>query len=167
MSETWTGPSLEESAALNNWIAELEETPELFVDGLRGTGKVIPFIGWFWRTVTFTQSFPLGQLDCQGTVFQGVVLEKPGRYIGFMENNKWDYDEWFVSEEQRRGIIDRLRGMMADGATVESLQSFFDYVQTCTQEVSDEGSIVDCSPARTITLSGSWPGNGQQTRSER
>lgn len=47
-------------------------------EGLYG-GKRVPYIGWFWRNVDFANgTFYIG--DC-------------GEFVGFMENNKWDYPE--------------------------------------------------------------------------
>lgn len=43
-------------------------------------GKPIPYIGWFWREVDFDSD--------DGYMF-GVL---PDGKIGFMENNKWNYD---------------------------------------------------------------------------
>jgi len=47
-------------------------------------GKCIPYIGWFWRNVDF---------NADGCYF-GVLSD--GK-IGFMENNKWDYEEFYCS----------------------------------------------------------------------
>lgn len=50
-------------------------------------GKRIPYIGWFWRHIEFSQptSIPIG--DC-------------GEFIGFMANNKWDYPERCLTEDE-------------------------------------------------------------------
>jgi hypothetical protein len=59
------------------------------LDGLGG--KNIPYLGWFWRTVDF---------DAQ-TCYLGVCENEDGEpyYIGFMQNNKWGYDEILCDEE--------------------------------------------------------------------
>lgn len=45
----------------------------------RPGGKRLPYIGWYWRHLTFSSgTLPIG--DC-------------GSFIGFMANNKWDYPE--------------------------------------------------------------------------
>jgi hypothetical protein len=66
-------------------------------------GKAIPYIGWFWRNVDFDKDYCLfGMIpgrecpnnhdcdrcmeDCDGPE----TLNKP--VVGFMENNKWDYN---------------------------------------------------------------------------
>ena len=64
------------SQELNDAIRKLEHER----DYLEGPGgKVVPYIGWFWRTVDF---------DKPAYSF-GII---PGEFVGFMENNKWDYE---------------------------------------------------------------------------
>jgi len=52
-------------------------------------GKCIPYIGWFWRRVNFDQP------DHEFGVLLPNTSESdpnPVARVGFMENNKWDYD---------------------------------------------------------------------------
>lgn len=56
-----------------------------------GDGKRIPYIGWFWRSVNFVDGeITIG--DC-------------GDFIGFMENNKWDYPERELSKEEANKVL--------------------------------------------------------------
>lgn len=66
-----------------------------------GFGKRIPYIGWFWRNTDFAnKKISIG--DCGG-------------FIGIMENNKWEYDERYMTDEE----CDILIGMI-DKAMIES-----------------------------------------------
>jgi len=71
----------DESLELNRRIAEIADDNDLAVRH----GKAIPYIGWYWRHVDFTQTISLG--DC-------------GDFVGFMENNKWGYPEFTLTPEQ-------------------------------------------------------------------
>ena len=54
-------------------------------------GKAIPYIGWFWRTVNFdSEAYYFGVLP----EYKGLDRNDKVR-LGFMENNKWDYDYCF------------------------------------------------------------------------
>lgn len=51
-----------------------------------GRDKKIPYIGWFWRYADFVgKRISIG--DC-------------GKFIGVMENNKWDYPERLMTEQE-------------------------------------------------------------------
>jgi hypothetical protein len=108
--------------------AEYNEFIRRNCDDKENHEKLIPYMGWFWRHVTFSNPtrIPIGRCD---------------DYIGFMENNKWDYPERYLTEEESRQIISFLdeaiavsqRGgelsqIMSDKKKV--LQSLHDYMQT-------------------------------------
>ena len=107
---------------LNNKIAKFcqdftnEDHEDITVVGLEDSGKIVPYIGWFWRLVDFDKPIRLGYLPC--------------RFVGFMENNKWDYDEWQTTEVQSKEIV-RLLEALVTNPTSESAQGVFDYLQTC------------------------------------
>jgi len=86
------------------------------VNGLGESGKIVPYIGWFWRPVDFDKPIRLGYI--------------PGQFVGFMENNKWDYDEWKTTKDQTTGIIEHLERFVAEPCN-ETAQHLFDYVQSC------------------------------------
>lgn len=57
----------------------------------RGHGKRVPYIGWFWRSTDFyNKRIAIG--DCGG-------------FIGVMENNKWDYPERDLTEDEADKVI--------------------------------------------------------------
>lgn len=58
----------------------------------RGHGKRLPYIGWYWRSVQFSVPtlIPIGHC---------------GDFIGFMENNKWDYPSRYLTEEEAMKLI--------------------------------------------------------------
>jgi len=81
-------------------------------------GKPIPYIGWVWRDVDFSDLIALG--DC-------------GMFIGFMENNKWGYPEWPISKVQDAAIKAMLQALDPDSDTIEKdIADLYDYIQTCS-----------------------------------
>jgi hypothetical protein len=92
-----------------------------------GGGKTIPYIGWFWRAVDFaSRRASIG--DCDG-------------FIGFMENNKWDYSERLLTDDEMLRVLAYLDeaiaisnrgGDVAKTAddTYAKLRELWDYMQT-------------------------------------
>lgn len=113
-----------DSGEMNRFISDLDADlgsdagPKYNVKGYtEDSGKAVPYIGWFWRGVPFDEKkLTLGSI--------------PGGAIGFMENNKWDYDEWETTEDQRDVIV-RLIHVVMDDPSNESFQVLFNYIQTC------------------------------------
>jgi hypothetical protein len=84
------------SEELNQKIRELDDNAEIgkLAGEMEPNEKVIPYIGWYWRNVSFDGSrYALGVIPAGA---EG--LEQ--NYVGFMENNKWYYPYIFLSEEQ-------------------------------------------------------------------
>ena len=90
--------------------------------------KRVPYIGWFWRHITFsdTARIPIG--DC-------------GEFVGFMANNKWDYPERWLSESEAAhviAIIDEAMRLNQQGgnlaeieaSTNAKLRELWEYMQT-------------------------------------
>lgn len=90
--------------------------------------KRVPYIGWFWRHIEFSDptSIPIG--DC-------------GDFIGFMANNKWDYPERNLTAEEAAHVIaivdeamrlNQQGGNLAEieAATNNKLRDLWDYLQT-------------------------------------
>lgn len=66
------------NTTLNDLVGQLANYEEGESDP-HGHGKRVPYVGWYWRSVDFASSdYRIG--DC-------------GSFVGFMENNKWDYPE--------------------------------------------------------------------------
>jgi len=113
------------STDLNEKIMKLcedftnDDHKDITVNGLEESGKVVPFIGWFWRSVDFDKPIRLGYI--------------PGQFVGFMEDNKWDYDEWETTKVQSRIIIERLEALVAFPIS-KVAQMLFDYIQFCKPE---------------------------------
>lgn len=62
--------------------------------------KIIPYIGWFWRTVDFdSDSCYLGILPILQDE-DGIGESNDELKVGFMEKNKWFYDEFEVKGPQ-------------------------------------------------------------------
>lgn len=110
------------SQEINDAISEICDLNEYTwaCPPLAGTGKCVPYIGWYWRTVDFDAPITLG--DCS-------------TFVGFMENNKWGYDEWTCSPEQSAQIRRQAEEIAANrndsGKLFELLPTFANFLQTC------------------------------------
>lgn len=92
-----------------------------------GRGKRLPYIGWFWRHLEFSDgALPLG--NC-------------GEFVGFIADNKWDYPERMTAPEefaQIMAIIDAAMKANEQGgeinaieaATNAELEKLWHYLQT-------------------------------------
>jgi hypothetical protein len=92
-------------------------------------GKRIPYMGWFWRGIRFSNDIPIGR---------GMSPDNSGRpFIGFMANNKWDYPERYLTEVERLRVLAYLDKAIASyrrdkDAMGLALQELWDYMQTLT-----------------------------------
>lgn len=98
----------------------------------RGHGKRLPYIGWFWRHLNFSDGkLPIG--DC-------------GEFIGFMPNNKWDYRERDTTPDEFAkivSIIDEAMRLSEQGGdlhkiiaeTYAKLDELWDYLSTLAMPV--------------------------------
>jgi|JI9StandDraft_1071089.scaffolds.fasta_scaffold73457_5 hypothetical protein len=85
------------SEEINNRIREIDDDETAWKHG--DSGKSFPSIGWFWRTVNFddpTYKFgyiPIGtpEWTCSGGDTETHGPRRTDVFVGFMENNKWDY----------------------------------------------------------------------------
>ncbi len=92
----------------------------------RGHGKRLPYVGWYWRHLEFSDgALPIG--DC-------------GQFVGFMANNKWDYPERLTTPEEFAcimAIIDAAMVLNEKGGelteitdtTLAKLDELWDYLQ--------------------------------------
>lgn len=90
-------------------------------------GKPIPYIGWFWRDVDF-DNFDryFGVIPVDSGYDDDENHEKP--LVGFMENNKWNYDLLQASEREWKEIR-RLLEIAANDSTDENLKVVNDAIQ--------------------------------------
>jgi len=75
-----------------------------------GHGKRLPYIGWYWRHIAFSGAIPIG--DC-------------GEFVGFMGNNKWDYPERDLTEQEKSDvmrIIDEAMVLASQGGLLSDIQ---------------------------------------------
>lgn len=91
----------------DRWNARIEAVADSEVFDIHDSGKSIPYIGWYWRTVDFAESWPIG--DC-------------GEFVGHMENNKWDYDMRYVTEEERLAALPLIAAIV-DAGNDEALRA--------------------------------------------
>jgi hypothetical protein len=117
----------EESAELNKRLSEIDADEKDY--GYTAiAGKRLPYIGWYWRSVDFTVMgrYAFGVIP-QGTAdFMCPPLQS--RFIGFMENNKWDYDYVFADPEQWVAIVSLCQDV-ADNPCSDTLLALNDAVQ--------------------------------------
>jgi len=75
------------SDQINDMLYDLDMRDVLPYDAFGG--KVVPYIGWFWRPVGFDyhKEYSFGVLPVYDLVLESNADVK----IGFMENNKWGY----------------------------------------------------------------------------
>lgn len=122
-----------EAAILDSEYNEFIRGRANFRDGDKdsnGSGKRVPYIGWFWRHVAFSNltSVPIG--NC-------------GEFIGFIENNKWDHPERTLTAEEGAKvmeIIDEAMRLNQQGgelgeierSTNAKLGELWDFMQTLT-----------------------------------
>ncbi len=112
------------SKELNDKIDEICDNSELYECF---GGKSIPYIGWFWRNVNFdTKTHTFGIMDIEN---EDDEPSSSIRIVGFMENNKWDYDEKVCPEELWEEIKDLLEWAV-ENPSYESLKSVNDAVQS-------------------------------------
>lgn len=74
----------------NDKVADISDAPDDEVPQ-PVNGKRVPYIGWFWRSCDF--------------VGKRISIGDAGNYIGVMENNKWDYPERYMTEEEANTFI--------------------------------------------------------------
>ncbi len=72
--------------------------------GKHGYGKRIPYIGWFWRHTDFAN--------------KRISIGNCGDFIGVMENNKWDYPEREMTEQEADTFIDYLEQAFAEASKI-------------------------------------------------
>ncbi len=98
-----------------------------------GTGKSIPYIGWFWRTTNL-------QNDCVhiGKTPGGYELDTYYKgFVGVMENNKWGHPERQLSMDECQIFKSLLCLVDADKYSKESATTLWDWFQTLTVETPD------------------------------
>lgn len=96
------------SDQLNKAISELECEDAGGFEAFGG--KPVPYIGWFWRNVDFdrTDGYYFGVMP------SGVEMgDRHPQKVGFMENNKWDYDTVHADAGEWAAIKDALEAAVA------------------------------------------------------
>lgn len=101
---------------LNNKLSELADKEEFTPDNMirYDSGKAIAYYGWYWRKVDF---------DSQ------ISLAYGSAWVGFCQNNKWDYHEFEATIEQSQ-IIRDLAESFAMNPSKTHATALFDYMQS-------------------------------------
>lgn len=83
---------------VNDWCSDHADGKERWADGpmkalLSNHGKALPYIGWYWRPVYwFGGPYGITVADC-------------GDFIGHCENNKWGYDQRYLTDDERVELV--------------------------------------------------------------
>ena len=113
---------------LNDFLADHADIEESEEDsGPGGHGKRIPYMGWYWRDV-----------DIVSGVY---TIADCGHFIGFCENNKWDYPERYLDPKESDQVtaliceaysLSRGGGNLAEitDRTHKKLKEIWDLLQT-------------------------------------
>lgn len=105
---------------LNDFVARYADNDE---------GKFIPYIGWYWRDVSFVEGY--------------ITIGNCGEFIGFIENNKWGYAQRMLSPDETEQVVNiickahdesRKGGILADieRKTKKQLAKLWPLMQTFT-----------------------------------
>ena len=124
----------EQSIELNAWIQDWVDDGDKGFDP-HDTGKQLAYIGWYWRTVDFTKPFQLGRCLAKGVSIDNIQIEGPADFVGFMENNKWDYPEITVTSEFHEMFTHKLLEIMKNHKqtgklSLDSLRELDDLLQS-------------------------------------
>lgn len=85
---------------------------------LFGTGKVVPYMGWWWRDIDFdAPTVPLGRTNEN--------VSSSEQLVAFMANNKWYYPERYVPTELVRPAVE---AFVKDRST-ETARDLYDAVR--------------------------------------
>jgi len=109
------------SEELNIELALLADQGDLGFPHLVGSGKAVPYYGWFWRFVDFDQRIVLAYADKTG--------HDVPPWVGFCQKNKWSYPTYRATLKQSAEIR-RLCEAFADNPTKETSLAIFDYLQS-------------------------------------
>jgi hypothetical protein len=126
------------SKALNEAIRKVEARADYYGGPMAKGDKAFPYIGWFWRDVDFDKRIVLGYCNASDDI-GGVNRMEP--FVGFMETNKWGYDEWYATEDQSARIRELAENAALDPCPAR-LQAVYDYMQTC-RDAGVPGAVVE------------------------
>jgi len=125
----------------NKEINDLINKLDMGNDGLSGGkeiyhscigGKIIPYIGWFWRDVDFNSDHCfLGIIPIFKNEYGGESNNSPK--VGFMENNKWGHDMFKIEGEQWKTLKDLIINAL-EKKDSDSFKAVDSYMQSLLSE---------------------------------
>jgi hypothetical protein len=112
------------SDEINKLISKLDNTKPPIYESCIGE-KLIPYIGWSWRNVDFdADCISLGVIPA----FEGGDYAESNDCpkVGFMQNNKWGYDEFTIMGDQWKTIKRLITTALEkrDGASFEAVDLY-------------------------------------------
>lgn len=119
---------------LNRFVSSYADYDEDETGSTPRFDKRVPYIGWYWRSVDFTNN--------------RIYIGHCGEFVGFMENNKWGYPERMLDDNEAEKVValvceayelSREGGLLSDiqKNTKSKLEEIWPLMQTF--EVESEG----------------------------
>lgn len=103
------------SEEINKKIRLICDNENIGYDVFNDCGKTIPYIGWFWRDVDFdrTKNYYFGILP-KYKAESSLDEDNPVERVGFMQNNKWDYEYVIANSDEWKIIKDTIIELISD-----------------------------------------------------
>ena len=126
------------SKELNEAIDELCAKEPLIYASSMG-GKLVPYIGWFWRNVNFNADYVhLGIVPPMYVDDPDYFEHNPTPKVGFMENNKWDYPEFIVKGNDLH-ILKHLLITAVKEKTEDAFREVDEFIQSLLPKDYEDG----------------------------
>lgn len=110
-------------------IEGLEKNAHLVPAPLLQAGKVVPYIGWFWRSVDFDARIRLAHgIESDLTRETGAIVDDIPCWAGFCENNKWDYPMRTLSLEASARIREACE-ILVKSTCKDNAEHLFEVIQ--------------------------------------
>lgn len=118
--DTATIPAMD-SDELNRLIGALDENPNLRApDELaRKTGKLVPYLGWWWRAVDWDRD--------------SIYLSFHGGIWWFCQNDKWGYPGAYTTGGGA-SVVRRFAELLVRDPTDATLDAFFKVIQVAGEQ---------------------------------
>lgn len=128
-----------DSTELNTRLSDLDEGIEdshtlQSPNGLQMTGKAIPYIGWYWRSIDWDYACEHGlriyapTRRAKSQSASQIELSDVPPFYGFMQNNKWGYNEVWLNSFQARMIREYAENLVSQPSQI-LLDGFFELIQ--------------------------------------
>lgn len=117
------------SDELNRALAALDDNTAIAPPALDGTGKALPYYGWFWRNVDWDSPITFAHAGGDWPHSSPRPIDDVPRWVGFCENNKWGYP-MFTATPGQSAEVRRLAERLAADPTALHAADLYNYIQT-------------------------------------